>query len=575
MIAVLVPLLVVGLLIWIVRASRRAGPQEGGGPAAVRRLLQHAALLAALFAGASGVSRLLATALPAEVLARRDAADLALGLSLTIVAVPVWVGLWRHLARRLREQPEERDAAAWSLYLVVGVTVSLVVAFVNLVEAGGWVVGIESYHPAAVASALVWSAVWATQVRLLRHPELSPRSELPQAAVIIGSLLGLLALAIGAGGALRHLLEQGYLVVTGSGFVDGALSEGLRGSLVLVAVAVPVWWWHWLHQGVSEPRTTLWHGYVLLVAVLGGLLAAVSGAAWALHGVLHWFFGFPEATRAAVHFTVLPGALAAVIVGVGVWRYHRLVLDEAPERERSEPERAYDHLVAALGLVAAAAGATVAIMAAVQTLTPGALASADRGGRNALLVAITMLIIGLPVWGWTWRGLQLRVAAGAAGELAAPSRRTYLALLLGVAGLVAMVSLAVLLFVVLRDLLEGNLAVAVLHDVRAAIGLVLVAGAVAGYHWSVHVADRRARPEEAPHPRDVLLVTAADRDLAVAVAGSTGARVRRLHRLDVVPNGAATGVEQISAAILASPYPRVLVTVEEDGGVHVIPYDAS
>jgi predicted dehydrogenase len=59
--------------------------------------------------------------------------------------------------------------------------------------------------------------------------------------------------------------------------VGGDTASVARG-LVLVVVAAPVWWWHWLHQGVGATRDTLWHAYVLLVAIFGGLVTAVVRA---------------------------------------------------------------------------------------------------------------------------------------------------------------------------------------------------------------------------------------------------------------------------------------------------------
>jgi hypothetical protein len=69
----------------------------------------------------------------------------------------------------------------------------------------------------------------------------------------------------------------------------------------------------------------------------------------------------------------------------------------------------------------------------------------------------------------------------------------------------------------------------------------------------------------------VLLVGPDGRQLAAAVATDTGARVRSLHRLDT----ARTDVDahRVAEAILAVHHDNVVVTIEEDGEVHVIPYE--
>jgi hypothetical protein len=572
---ILVGLVVVGIVVWVVRGRRWAGAGPGRGVHSLRRGVQYSFLLAALFAAATGLSRLLAAALPAAAMAGRRTTDVALGLSLTLVAVPAWLLLWRLVSRRLVEDAEERASAGWPLYLVAAVSVTLVVAYVQLVQAGRWVVGIDTYEPDAIAFGLVWAAVWGVHTWLLRHPRLGPTGPLPELALAAGWVVGLVALAVGAGGVLRYGLDELYGVLAGPALVEGVRTEALRHSLVVGALALPVWWWHWLRQGVRAPRTSLWHLHVMLVAVLGGLLTLVVATGVGLHAALQWFFGLPEAATAAVHFEPVPGALAAAVVGGWAWWYHHAVLAQAADRTRTEPERAYGHLVAGVGLVAAGAGVTVALMAALQALTPGALASADRGGRNTLVVALTLLLLGAPLWWAFWRRLQARVASGDLAELRSPSRRAYLVLLFGLTGLTAVISTAVILFVVFRDLLEGSLAITVLHDLRAAIGLVLTAGGVSAYHWLVHRADARSAPADEPiHPRTVLLVSPDGRQLADAVAAGTGASVRRLHRLDARPAPVdEETADAVSAAVLAAHHERVLVTVEADGVVRVIPYD--
>lgn len=57
------------------------------------------------------------------------------------------------------------------------------------------------------------------------------------------------------------------------------------------------------------------------------------------------------------------------------------------------------------------------------------------------------------------------------------------------------------------------------------------------------------------------------------IAAATGATVRTWHRLDVA--GGEVDADTVAAAILASPHERLLVTIDDDGTVHAIPYEAS
>jgi hypothetical protein len=572
MIALVLLLALIGIAVWVVRSSRRGGGEQTISGRGLRRFLQYAFLLAALFAGAAGTSRLIATMLPTGAMAVGGTEDLALGLSMTVVALPVWALLWRTVSRQLRADPAEREAPAWALYLVTATTVSLVVGYLSLVEVGRWLTGLEPYDPFALASVPVWATVWVAHTWWLRPPPLRPISGLSTLSIVAGAATGLVAMAVGASNVLGYLFAEAYRLVAGPVLVDADATEALRHGLVVGALAAVVWWWHWLRQGVAAPRRSPWFDY-RLVAMVGGLVTAMIAVGLLLHTVLQWSIGVPEAARAAVHFEPVSGMLAAAIVGAWVWTHHRTMDDGGALQPRSGPVRAYGYVVAGVGLVTWSAGVTVAIMSALQTATPGGLASADPRGRNAFVVAVSLLLVGLPVWWTYWHPAQGQAhREDDPAELRSPARRAYLLLMTGLGGLTSVTSVSVLLFVVFRDLLEGTIGPAVIHELRAAIGLVLTAGAVAGYHWIVYRADRLMQPLVRPAgPRHVLLVSSDGRQLASAVAEGTGAKVQSIHRLDVAPGDIE--VQRVNAAILASTHERVLVTIADDGRVDVIPYE--
>lgn len=565
-------MVLVGLVVWVVRAMRSGSGANGGDTQTLRRVVLYGGLLVCLAVAAFGVSRLLVVAFPQEVLAGDQTEELALGLALTAVFTPAGLLLWRVVLRALRADPGERDTPAWSLYLVVATTGSLITLVVNLVQLGDVLVGSSPFVGDTAALAVVAAAVWGAHSSLLRHPTLGPTSELTRLAVMAASLIGLLTSAVGIGGLLRAGFEELYRTAVPSVLL--ARDPDLLGhSAVLVVIGVLVWWWYWWRQVRSGPADTLWLAYVLIIGVLGGLATAVAAVGVLLWTTLTWLLGDPNAATAAAHFAVLPPGLAAAAVGLGGWWLHREALDAVGTGARTEPERAYDHLAAGMGLVTAAIGVTITVMASLQALVPGAIAASDPTGRELLVLAITLLAVGTPVWWHFWHRVQRHVRAEAGAELASPSRRVYLLLLFGATGATAVFSLAGIAFVVLRDLLEGSLEVTVLHELRVAVGLVLTAGAVSAYHWAVHRDDRALAPPtpELERVREVLLVSPDGRSLATAVATETGARVRSLHRLDGPPLDIDPHV--IGEAVRSVHHRRVLVTIDDDGSVHVTPYE--
>ena len=569
-------ILIVGLLVLGVSLAvltwhgRGRDNRDGDGDQrSLRRLLQYLFLLVALFSAASGVTGLVTAALPVDGRFVGPApAETALGLSLTIVAVPLWLVLWRAVRRRLARDVDERSSTAWAVYVTIAATVTLVVALVNVIRVGTGLVTTDAVVPQAVGAAVVWGPVWGLHAWFLERSPLAPAGPRRHLVALVGSAVGLVTLAAGAVGVLSFGTGQAYRAIAGAALIEGWSTEALRRSLVSATLGALVWWFHWLHHAISARRDTLWHLYVLVVGVLGGLLTTTVSAGVTLYALLAWAIGSPG-TGAAVHFAATPRAVAVTAVGLWVWRYHAAVLRIAG-RERSEPDRAYEHLVAAVGLVAATCGLTMALAALIEAVAPVPLAGSGVRGGDTVALALTLLIVGTPLWALFWRRLQGRVRTGPPVERRSPSRRTYVLVIFGVSGLTAAISAVATLFVVFRDLLEGRLAATVLYDMRVAIALVVAAGAVSAYHWAVLQEDRAAAPSQPPR-RHVLLVSADGEEMAAALARRTGASVRRLHRLDV--DAADVDTDAVAAAIMASPHTRLLVTIDADGTIHAIPYD--
>jgi Domain of unknown function (DUF5671) len=559
------PVAAVAWLVW----GRSHHTTDDGDERSLRRLLQYLFLLVALVSAASGVTRLVTAALPAgDRFVGPAPADVALGLSLTIVAVPLWLILWRAVRRRLARDADERSSTAWAVYVAVAATVTLVVALVNVIRVGTGVVTADTVAPGAVAAAVVWGPVWGLHAWFLERSPLAPAGPRRHLVALAGSAVGLVTLATGAVGVLSFGTGQAYRAIAGAALIEGWSTEAVRGSLVSATLGALVWWYHWLRHAITARRDTPWHLYVLLVGVLGGLLAATVSAGVTLYALLEWVISDPG-TTAAIQFAATPRAVAVTAVGIWVWRYHATVLRLAG-RERSEPDRAYEHLVAAVGLVTATSGVTIALAALIEALAPAPLAGDGVRGGDAVALALTLLLVGTPLWALFWRRLQNRVRTGPPVERRSPSRRTYVLVMFGVSGLTAAISAVATLFVVFRDLLEGRLAATVVNDMRFAIALVVAAGAVSAYHWAVRQEDRAAAPAQPPR-RHVLLVSADGEETAAVLERRTGARVRTLHRLDV--DAATVDTDAVTAVIMDSRHARLLVTVDADGTIHAIPYE--
>jgi hypothetical protein len=369
----------------------------------------------------------------------------------------------------------------------------------------------------------------------------------------------------GFGGALLgHLLTQ--LLDSGT---DVALTSRTDADVatwvVGFAVGAVVFGWYWIQSGMREVRDTLWHSYVVLVGVLGGLITAVTGGAISLYSLLQWWFGDPDATSAVRHFeTSMIPAASALIVGLAIWLYHRRIL--GPVRgTRTEVHRVYDYLVAAVGLVTAVVGVIILAIGFQEAVFPPANSMASEA--NMLIGAVTALAVGAPLWVQAWLRIHRARSADETAEVGSPVRRSYLFGLVGVSGAIGLVSLIILLVVVFGDLL-GDGGEPLRNDVQIPIALLFATGVVAFYHFLLVREEREVATVREP-PKQVVLVTG-DEVLATAVRDLTGARVTVLHRLDA--NGEAADARAVAAAIAASEFDQLLVVPDPVGGVQVIPY---
>jgi preprotein translocase subunit Sss1 len=231
----------------------------------------------------------------------------------------------------------------------------------------------------------------------------------------------------------------------------------------------------------------------------------------------------------------------------------------------------YEYLVAATGLAATAVGIAMLIVAFIQAIVPDAVAETGTAG-DAVLLAVTLLLIGAPVWARSWSRVQ-RLARKESDEASSPSRRIYLIGLFGVGGLTAIISLIVILAISIEDILEGTAGWETLFAIRVPLALLLTVGVIAGYHWLVFRRDRamtREVPEEPRlHIRSVLVVGSDAPELRQALAEATHARIQVWQRLD---NGHATvDADDVAARVVQVDAESVMVVIEPDGEADVFP----
>ena len=559
--------IIVGIVVLIVRrvTGRERATSENTG-LLIRRFFQYTVMLSMLVLGGIGLAGLIDAAAAAAAQVAQDSTAVARSIAFVVVALPVYVGLAIYTARRFRDDPREQQSLGWAFYLTIALFGSLIAAMSLLTAFLIELLDEREIDRTLLINAVIWMAVWAGHWWVAQRKSIAQRMQIH---LLLGSAAGLVAVLSGAGAGLAAVLQQIYDGLFVVSVIDAGI-EAIARPLIILVVGFPVWWWYWLRHTRHSGRTPEWLTYMLLLGILGGVAAVVTGAGIMLFGVLQWTLGDPSSTSAAAHFGFLPGALGAVSVGGASWAYHRIVLGDRTQRERTEVDRVYDHLLSGAGLLIAAGG--LATLAAVAIDAVGARRIASSASGNAIAAAITLLVIGVPVWWRYWSTIRRHRETNPQEELRSVTRRTYLFLLFGATGIAAVINLIIIVFIVFKDILDRTFGSTTISSAAVPIALLVTAGALAWYHFTVFREDRTAAPdEERPALREVILVCTDGEQLAEAINAHTGATVRLL-RAVAGPTAAGT-VDDVLEALRTEKHQRVVIVADRDDRYDLIPID--
>ena len=595
--SLMLPVAVIAGVVFLVRRSRGDHEEQDevdDGIGSVRRaFLYGLAFVSLIFAG-SGVAMLLGGIFEAlsgdRVIADSDT-QLAMALAFTVVGAPAWLTFAALAQRSLTQHAvEARSGLRWT-YFGAARAVALLIALVRGVDALERLLGEPRgdgglFEGSAWGWFLTWSAIWAVHELLARRERPTARDALTLDRLYrsFGAAVGLYVFGAGLTSSLALAGLRAYDALTSDTLVQrGGWSDGT--ALAVLILGAATWGWHWFVCLRRERPSASWDIHVFLFGIFSGVAVAVSAAAVLLFLGLEWTIGDPGTSTAVEHFRDTVPALAFLAIGAASWAYYRLLLTETGEGEagrvRTEPERVYRYLVAAAGLVTFATGITFVIAMAVDAVTPAT--GVFRQGewwRDELAMAITALVVGVPLWARAWFAAQAMVATGGAPEVGSPSRRVFVFGVFGIAILVAIVNLIVLLFEFFDAVLGEGISTTLVRDVRWAIAMLVTAGAIAAYHWLVLREQQDASPEDdGTTPvrsalREVVLIgggasTAMLRD---ALAGSD-VRVRLWRRVDLEATGTTDAdTDALSTRLLASEHPRVAVVFGE-GEPQIVPFE--
>lgn len=502
--------------------NRDEGADDGGDVLAY--------LLLALAVGTAGfaLASLAATAFPGDDFVVDVRGQVANSLAALVVSVPIAVFLWRRQERRRTHFPA---SSGWTVYLTLIEAVfmtSLVAALFGLFE---WI--FADSEGVAWTNIIVFGGIvvfheWATS-------RTSPESDARSLPRVAGSAIGLITTLIGLGGLVGWLLSEVYSTLAPTA---GGSDLGIWVSFLLAGA--PVWWYRWLRPWSSESDTPR-SAWLFLVSV-AGLTTAL--AAMATLSILVLTFLFTDTEPAGTYFEAAPLTLSVALVASLAWIHHRHRLGS----DRTEPVRAYDYAMTAIGLATTVGGASA--------LSAVALGPADLvgSGSDAVIAVTVALIVGAGVWlaFWTRASNFPRET-----EASSTPRRVYLIGMSVILGLVSAGALIAVLVIIFQRLLDTGGT----ESIMIPISLFAFAGLATWHLLRVNAADRELiGSEETLTPFSVTLIC--------SHPGMVSARFPDVARIRVIYRSDDVGVIQDDMAdeiVAAVSNQSSIVWVDEDG----------
>ena len=590
----LILLAIVGGIAYAIYAWRKRAPDSDEdhdpGMGTLKRLYFYGISFAALMTLVAGISlavQSLLNVLFDGAAFSLSSNELAWGLSLLIVALPIWFFHWRFILRSVAAMPVESRSIIRKvyIYLTLGVALGFLVAVSY--EILKWAMRAGEFPEFSLASILPWAMIWGYhwQIESAEGQRSMETRGIRRLYLYAVSLVGGGMFAVGVGAMIHTLLQDGYsaLLLTQVTISEqiGLARESLRTDLSIAIVGGTMYWTHW-HRFALGDRNSVLRWIALFIASVGGVATALGSAGVMASTTLSWLLG-GASERAGVHFEDMPGVLVVASAGAVAWvLFRRRMLMEAVGEYATPVRRIYDHLMAAFGLTALSGASFVIFNTALATFAEAMSVSITDSDawRSPVAAILAMLLIGVPVWGYYWRRLRLAYSADPESEATALSHRVYVFAVLGAGALAFLGGGGGTLFVILRDLLDAALSVETLRDLTPAIGFALTSALFLPYHWAIYRADQAYQPDE-PEPRSIrrrvtILVADGDSTLTQTVEGALGYSIRQSRWSD--PEAFTPTLDEGQSARIAdeisqSSGSNVLLIPDEVAGLKVVSYD--
>ncbi len=492
-----------------------------------------------------------------------NAQQLSLGLALLVIGGGLWWFFWRLIRQSVSADPFETGTTVRKFYLNLILTITSIAALAAAVQfltelLGGFQ---TNFFPSgSVPTLLVAGAIW------FFHWQVSEKEGHPSHAaltlrrwyVYILSAWGLIALASGLVQFLNVLIIR--LPFWRPVFIEPSVwSYDVRDSLSMAVIGGGTWAFHWLFMAGKDRDSTLRQVYLYLLAVSGGAIAALLALITLVFQLLRFMFA-GSGSAGASYFLFLGWTVPLMLVAFGIWLYHeRITREESAgiRLRRLSAQRVHVYLMSFIALGTLVGGlimlCSVLIDIPLNQLTgpiiipgwwidiplnqlTGPIIISPGWWHEPLSLSLALLFAGVPLWLYYWKQAMALLERDRPGESRARSRRIFLYVVLGISIITLAADLVIVIYQLLRGILEGLGAADILRGLKWGLQTLVVAVPVLLYFWRTLRQDQRAGAEAlARHKQVSVLLPEGTALFMERLEEILGYRVKEMRSLLPVP----------------------------------------
>ncbi len=512
----------------------------------------------------------------------------AIGISLIIVGTPLWFIHWRIVNTNAKTNITERLSGIRQFYIYALLVISMAIvtdAMLTILASIFQLDDLSFYHICVLpVFVLIWFYHWQLQDK--ERSNTLEWSVLRTVYIYGFTLVGLLLLSTGTGVLIQNLLKSLIEEFAGNNLIlqepHSLWQRGIGQALCAMIAGGIIWSLHWLIFARKELSNILASLYLYFVALLGGGIPIIASCIILLQALLGALMG-TDPDQNGNSSTFYSSVLSSLAIGGAILSYHWWYIrrqELTPQSGQINSSAVFYHSYVFIGVLVLGSGVALSINTILSFFTGyNDIALPSSGALKGMSsISITLILVGTVVWAYSWRQVQSNWITVTQGYYTA--RRTYIFSILGISILTAVVSLATLLFLLLKDLLSAQFTTGTVEAINPSISILITLAPIIGYHIilkrqqeSLNQVSSTSKPRN--RKRILILVPNDDQNFATTLERALGYPVARVNWVD--EGAAAQSLENIDLDDLVSGIEQSVgagvILIPEPGGIRIYSYN--